>query len=121
MPEVGTFDESLPACEDYDLWLRICARHPVHFIPNKLVVKYGGHQDQLSRKYWGMDRFRIQALERLLTDPGLSPRDRDGALETLVSKIKVYLGGARKRQKLEEVALYERKLQRWTARQPEVA
>ncbi|MGB5881995.1 MAG: glycosyltransferase, partial [Thermoanaerobaculia bacterium] len=37
--EVGLFDETLPACEDYDLWLRICSRWPVLFLPERLVVK----------------------------------------------------------------------------------
>ncbi|MES9888132.1 MAG: glycosyltransferase family A protein, partial [Candidatus Sedimenticola sp. 6PFRAG1] len=64
--QVGVFDESLPACEDYDLWLRICARYPVAFIEQPQINKYGGHDDQLSRRHWGMDRFRLQALEKII-------------------------------------------------------
>ena len=67
--QIGGFDEALPACEDYDLWLRICARHPVLYLSEPQLVKYGGHDDQLSRRYWGMDRFRILALEKLLEVP----------------------------------------------------
>ncbi len=48
---LGGFDERLPACEDYDLWLRITARYPVLFTRQPLIEKYGGHDDQLSRKY----------------------------------------------------------------------
>ncbi|MDE2825547.1 MAG: glycosyltransferase family 2 protein, partial [Gemmatimonadota bacterium] len=57
----GMFDPELPVCEDYDLWLRICAREPVLYVDEPLLLKYGGHEDQLSRAYWGMDRFRIRA------------------------------------------------------------
>ena len=64
--EVGNFDESLPACEDYDLWLRIALKCEFHFIKEPLIIKHGGHADQLSRKYWGMDRFRVIALKKLL-------------------------------------------------------
>ena len=64
--ELGGFDESLPVCEDYDLWLRMSLRYPIAFIDEQLVTKRGGHAGQLSRKYWGMDRFRIQSLEKLL-------------------------------------------------------
>jgi glycosyltransferase involved in cell wall biosynthesis len=64
--EVGGFDESLPACEDYDLGIRLGHRYPVHLIPRPLIIKRGGHPDQLSRRYWGMDRFRVHALERAL-------------------------------------------------------
>lgn len=64
--ELGGFDESLPACEDYDLWLRMSARHPIGYLDEPLVNKRGGHSGQLSRKYWGLDRFRIQSLEKLL-------------------------------------------------------
>lgn len=64
--EIGLFDEQMKVCEDYDLWLRICLKYPVFFIDKKLIIKYGGQDDQLSRKYWGMDRFRIYSLLKLL-------------------------------------------------------
>ena len=84
--EVGGFDESLPACEDYDLWLRICAVNPVLYLADKLVNKYGGHDDQLSRRYWGMDRFRIQAMEKMMHSGVLSPVDARATTEMLCKK-----------------------------------
>ena len=66
LDEIGVFDESLPACEDYDLWLRLTARHAVEFIPKKLIIKTGGHPDQLSQKYDAMDKFRVYAIDKLL-------------------------------------------------------
>ncbi len=94
LDSVGQFDESLPACEDYDLWLRICANHEVHFLDQPLLIKYGGHQDQLSRKYWGMDRFRIQALQNLLNTEKLSEDKRNKTIEMLVTKTRILLTGA---------------------------
>ncbi|MCK4707802.1 MAG: glycosyltransferase [Gammaproteobacteria bacterium] len=64
--QIGVFNENLPACEDYDLWLRLCHRFAVFYIDQPLIKKYGGHADQLSRKFWGMDRFRIRALHDLM-------------------------------------------------------
>ena len=72
--EIGYFDETLPACEDYDLWLRITKTYPVYFIDTPLIVKRGGHEDQLSRKHWGIDRFRIQALEKIAAIQGTHDR-----------------------------------------------
>ncbi|MDH5218656.1 MAG: glycosyltransferase, partial [Gammaproteobacteria bacterium] len=66
--KVGLFDEDLPACEDYDLWLKICSRYPVAYIEEPQIVKYGGHEDQLSRRYWGMDRFRVKSLLHILNE-----------------------------------------------------
>ncbi|MDH3215450.1 MAG: glycosyltransferase family 2 protein [Candidatus Krumholzibacteria bacterium] len=107
LDEVGGFDETLPVCEDYDLWLRICCRHPVLFLQEPLVVKHGGHPDQLSKRFWGMDRFRIQALTKILESGELSPQDRQATLDVLLQKIGVYLQGARKRSKSREVEVYE--------------
>lgn len=107
---VGMFDENLPACEDYDLWLRISARYPVLFIDKELVTKYGGHEDQLSQKYRAMDRFRIRTLARLLDQVDLDPDDRTAAIETLLGKIRVYLNGAEKRGNNNHVTSF-RKLQ----------
>ena len=97
LTEVGLFDESLPACEDYDLWLRICARYPVLYVDQPLLIKTGGHADQLSRRYWGMDRFRIQALENILAAGVLDKQDHAAALQTLQEKLAIMIQGAEKR------------------------
>ena len=91
---VGLFDEQLPACEDYDLWLRICARYPVLFTDEALVIKTGGHADQLSRRYWGMDRFRIHALDNILSANVLGPDDYAAARATLLDKLAIVIKGA---------------------------
>ncbi len=110
--EVGLFDESLPACEDYDLWLRVTARFPVLYLDEPLIVKYGGHEDQLSHRFWGMDRFRIRALENIIDSGVLTDEQREAAEKILVEKIRIYLIGARKREKHEDVVTYEEKLAR---------
>jgi glycosyltransferase involved in cell wall biosynthesis len=97
--QVGGFDESLPACEDYDLWLRIAATEAIHLIKTPLVIKRGGHADQLSRRFWGMDRFRVAALCKLLDSGALSPEQRQLTEDTLRVKCKVLAQGARKRGK----------------------
>jgi len=40
--EIGGFDEALPACEDYDLWLRAALRYPIETLPESLTIKRGG-------------------------------------------------------------------------------
>lgn len=107
--KVGNFDESLPACEDYDLWLRICAQHKVHFTSELLIKKFAGHADQLSGKYWGMDRFRITALENIILNGSLSTEKYNAALKTMLKKIEIYITGARKRGKSKEVTEYQEK------------
>ncbi len=94
--QIGYFDESLPACEDYDLWLRVCHQMPVYYIDKPLIYKYGGHTDQLSRKFWGMDRFRIKALQKLLDQQQLEPDDYQAAEAMLIKKLDILLKGARK-------------------------
>jgi GT2 family glycosyltransferase len=103
---VGGFDESLPVCEDYDLWLRIAQDTPVPLIGEPLVIKRGGHADQLSRSTWGMDRFRAQALAKLLRS-GIQGQKRIWVLEALKAKVAVLCLGARKRGKEEEALGYE--------------
>ncbi len=92
----GRFDESFPVCEDYDLWLRIALDHPVPLIAEPLVVKRGGHADQLSRSTWGLDRFRVRAIKKLL-DSGIEGEKRSWSLEALARKVAILAQGARKR------------------------
>jgi len=106
--EIGTFDENLPACEDYDLWLRIAPRYEIGYLAQQLLTRYGGHEDQLSRRYWGMDRFRIQAMEKHL-ETRLEAAWYEALLEELVFKCGVVAEGALKREKTETAELYRGK------------
>ena len=108
--EVGLFDEQLPACEDYDLWLRITARYPVALVREPQIKKYGGHADQLSNAFWGMDRFRIGALQRLLQGRTLTASQSAAALAMLTEKTKVYAAGASKRGRHEEAQQLQQSL-----------
>lgn len=109
LDEVGLFDKTLPACEDYDLWLRIACRYPVHLLDRPLVVKEGGGDDQLSAAYLGsMDRFRIRALVKLVEGGGLSPLQRQATLRELSRKCRIYGAGCLRRGKREEGEYYLR-------------
>lgn len=108
LEELGGFDESLPVCEDYDLWLRLTSKYPVLFLEEKLIIKRGGHPEQLSKKFWGMDRFRIRVLARLIQDPALSEDQRKAALSELQKKCAIYSQGARKRGRHGEAEFYRR-------------
>lgn len=103
--EVGYFDEQLPVCEDYDLWLRASLRFPFHFIPQKLIIKRGGHPDQLSAK-WGSDRYRVQALLKLLEKEALNLEQRELAVSQLIEKCQILEQGFRKREKRVEAEFY---------------
>jgi glycosyltransferase involved in cell wall biosynthesis len=103
--EVGMFDESLPACEDYDLWLRICWKYPVHLIDTPLIIKYGGHADQLSRMP-ELDKYRIHALVKILKAGCLSHQQCTAALETLKEKCRIYASGCRKRGRIDDAHYY---------------
>jgi glycosyltransferase involved in cell wall biosynthesis len=107
----GGFDETIPAAEDYDLWLRLTWRYQVGLVPEPLVIKRGGHEDQLSRQ-WGLDRYRIRALLKLLQEPDLPAPYRAGARRTLAAKCAVYAQGCEKRGKLGEAREY-RELGGW--------
>lgn len=106
--EKGFFDENLPACEDYDLWLRISVDTPVYLIDNPGTVKHGGHGDQLSKNH-SLDRYRIYAIEKLLDSQVLSKRQRKEAVKVMKQKCRIYGSGCIKRGKEEEGRLYLKK------------
>jgi glycosyltransferase involved in cell wall biosynthesis len=103
---VGKFDETLPACEDYDLWLRTSCRFPVHLIDAPLIIKRGGHGDQLSSRS-GLDKFRIKAIEKIINSGLLSDDQRRAAVNILEKKCDIYAAGCRKRGRTEEAKYYE--------------
>src|SRR5919108_3565507 len=110
--KLGGFDEQLPACEDYDLWLRLTLCTPVVLVPERLIVKRGGHADQLSRCVPVLDQYRVTALEKILTAP-LSLSQRQAVLTHLVQKCHIVALGARKRQHETRRATYSAKAQHY--------
>ena len=106
LDESGLFDESFPVCEDYELWLRITARRPVFFVPEKLVVKRGGHADQLSRSRWGMDRYRVRALLKSGDSGCLTPQQRQWAAAEIVRKSEILEQGFAKRGRMDRASYY---------------
>jgi GT2 family glycosyltransferase len=105
--EAGLFDESLPACEDYDLWLRIGSRYPLGLIETPLVIKRGGHPDQLSATVPALDRYRIRSIYKLLCDGSLDSTQTEAALKVFSDKCGIYAEGCRRRGRIDEAQMVE--------------
>ena len=107
--DIGFFDESLTVCEDYDFWLRLLLLTEPTLVDQKLVIKHGGHPDQLSTSTWGMDRFRVKSLEKLLENRKLPDKRRHEVWKALLEKCEILENGFTKRKKLNEAMEYSRK------------
>jgi glycosyltransferase involved in cell wall biosynthesis len=114
--ELGLFDEGLPACEDYDLWLRIANQFEVDYVKEPCIKKYGGHDDQLSRLHWGMDRFRVIALQKFLESSNADLDNIELARTMLLKKLSILHKGALKHSNHELVAECESSLSKYALR-----
>lgn len=112
--KIGLFDEDLPVCEDYDFGIRLAHCYPVYFLTRPLIVKRGGHEDQLSKRYWGMDRFRIKALEKALS-LDLTPYQKDLVLAEIVKKSRILVGGFAKRGNMFDAEKYRKLVDTYTS------
>jgi glycosyltransferase involved in cell wall biosynthesis len=113
LDHVGWFDDQLPVCEDYDLWLRITAEYRILFIDDPLIIKYGGHDDQLSHGVEGIEFFRIKSLENLLERSELSTDNRILSIQMIIKKYNIYLNGLVKRKKQGEADQIKEKIKFW--------
>jgi len=111
--KVGLFDEALPVCEDYDFWLRVSLRFPIFFINKKLIIKRGGHRDQLSQRSWGNDRYRVIAMEKLLSEPYLKQEERGMILSEMKRKCQILSEGFFKRGNELEGRYYQEVMRRY--------
>jgi hypothetical protein len=98
LEKYGYFDEDLPVCEDYDFWLKVARYPPIGLEPRLSVIKYGGHDDQLSRKFIAMDRFRVTSLVRLLEKEHMQSF-RNKIIPVLSNKLRILINGYEKRKK----------------------
>lgn len=103
--QVGFFDEGLGACEDYDLWLRASLYFPFYLLPEKLIVKRGGHADQLSAQ-WGLDVYRLRALLNILNSPLLPASKQERVRQEIISRCGILEIGFRNRGKIEQADQY---------------
>ena len=101
LDQTGDFDESFKVCEDYDLWLRISAKYSILYLDIPLIKKYGGHEDQLSKVTNGIEKYRIDVLEKLIED-NFSDEHLTGIRSMLIRKWKIYSKGAKKRGKMNQ-------------------
>ena len=113
LDHVGWFDSQLPVCEDYDLWLRITSEYRILFIDEPLIIKYGGHDDQLSHSVESIEFFRIKSLENLLDRTELSTNNRVLAIQMIIKKYNIYLNGLVKRKKQSEAQQIKEKIKFW--------
>lgn len=111
--QIGTFDEDFPVCEDYDLWLRATHEYEVKLIEEELTLKDGNRADQLSFSVKGMDRFRVQALAKMLDSKNLTSEEYQKTLDQLKKKSDIYIKGAKKRGKNDEVAYFSELIKRF--------
>ena len=100
---VGYFDEDMRCCEDYAFWLKVSCRFPFLLVDEQLTVKEGGRPDQISTRYrQGMDRLRVEALERLVRSGVLTAGQRREAIQELRRKCAIYGQGCLKHGRTEE-------------------
>lgn len=102
--EYGLFDEKMSACEDYDLWLRVTAHEGAGLIDRENIVKFGGHDDQLSRTVPVLDRLRLYSQFKLLYNENLEQKKRETLLISIMKRISILVNGAEKRGNRELVS-----------------
>ncbi len=67
LAEVGGFDESLNAVEDWDMWLRLAARYEFASIPSPQIL-YRISPNSMSTDVWKMETASLQVIERAFAD-----------------------------------------------------
>ncbi len=103
--EMEGFDENFIVCEDYDLWLKVTSLHEVGFIERPIVQKYGGHEDQLSNKYFAMDYWRVKSLARILRirKEVLSVSKVQKIKDEIIYKCEILIQGYKKHENFENL------------------
>ena len=113
--DAGGFREDLEIAEDYELWLRLTARHPVAYVERESVIKRAGHGDQLSERYGHIELFRLRALRDLVEGRCFHPAQHAAAAAELARKARIYAAGCRKRGRGAEAEHYTALAHRWSA------
>ena len=96
LEEMNYFDESFVVCEDYDLWLKISSKYEISFIADPLIIKHGGHSDQLSTQFIAMDKWRLRALKAILMTRNLTDYQKTAVVNFMKKKGEILIKGFEK-------------------------
>lgn len=91
--EMGGFRDDFPVCEDYDLWLKVTSKYHVGYLEDPLIDKFGGHEDQLSQRYFAMDYYRVRSLYWIYKNRSLNSLQVEALLKVLRKKCQVLIRG----------------------------
>jgi glycosyltransferase involved in cell wall biosynthesis len=108
---MGKFDETFTVCEDYDLWLKISSLYEIGLIDEALIIKNGGHDDQLSRKYFAMDLWRLKSLQNILNTRKLSIEDESAVKISIEQRGQILLIGYQKHGNMEKFEMVNKILE----------
>lgn len=101
----GGFDENLPSCEDYDLWIRIASHISIVQLPDAVVAA-----DEVSAPpAWALDRYRVYALEKAFQSGHLNADQRHRVAEEMICRCDSLVAGYRQKNNTERANFYERK------------
>lgn len=112
--ELDGFRVDYPVCEDYEMWLRVTEKYEVGFIEEPIIIKYGGHDDQLSAKYKAMDFWRVKAMDEIFSDRVLSQEDSIELIAVLLKKCEILKQGYLKHQNLENLPFIEALIEKYS-------
>jgi glycosyltransferase involved in cell wall biosynthesis len=74
---IGGFDENLPSCQDWDVWIKLRKQGEILVIPDPLVFFEQGGKDRISKNYVSVIEGHRMLFERILKEvDGLVPRLR---------------------------------------------
>jgi GT2 family glycosyltransferase len=78
LAEVGGFDESLAAVEDWDMWLRLAAQYEFVCVPSPQIL-YRVSSNSMSSNIWKMEAGSLRIIERAFTQApeSLQPLKRE--------------------------------------------
>lgn len=105
--EMEGFDENFLVCEDYDLWIKISSANEIGLVSKPLIIKYGGHDDQLSTRYFAMDMWRLKSMHKLLHSMTLLEEDKAELARVMKRKSETLLKGYRKHENEKAIAEIE--------------
>lgn len=109
----GCFDENMPACEEYDLWIRISSHFPIGFLDCNSVTRRTPRPAD-SIRAWNWDRFRVYALEKAFQSGHITPEQRYLVAQSIVLKCERLVEGFKRQKSDERSNFYERKRKRFT-------